>query len=129
MAYGRENYQWDLGIERVDKNFKILILLPATLVFQRYGFSTPNHFQAAIQYFKEASIERKLLQMAKVYMDEADFDDSDTWFHDGQDDEPKEQEVELEVSVTIRLCKKWTTMKSNYPYIYWLSANRFMSSL
>lgn len=53
-----------------------------------------------------ASIERKLLQMAKVYMDEADFDDSDTWFHDGQDDEPKEQEVKLEVSVTIRLCKK-----------------------
>ena len=34
-------------------------------------------------------------------MDEADFDDSDTWFHDGQDDEPKEQEVKLEVSVTI----------------------------
>ncbi|XP_058946466.2 prolyl 3-hydroxylase 1 isoform X1 [Pocillopora verrucosa] len=52
--------------------------------------------KAAIQYFKEASIERKLLQMAKVYMDEADFDDSDTWFHDGQDDEPKEQEVKLE---------------------------------
>ena len=101
MAYGKENYQWDLGIERVDKNFKILILLPATPVFRRYGFSTPNHFQAAIQYFKEASIERKLLQMAKVYMDEADFDDSDTWFHDGQDDELKEQEVKLEVSVTI----------------------------
>ena len=67
--------------------------------------------------------------MAKVYMDEADFDDSDTWFHDGQDDEPKEQEVKLEVSVIIRLCKKWTTIKSNYPYMYWLSANRFMSSL
>lgn len=35
--------------------------------------------------------------MAKVYMDEADFDDSDTWFHDGNDNEPNEQEVNIEV--------------------------------
>lgn len=35
--------------------------------------------------------------MANVYMEEADFDDNDTWFHDGQGDEPIEQQVNVEV--------------------------------
>ena len=61
------------------------------------------YFQAAIQYFKETTIERKLLQMAMVYMEEADFDDSDTWFHDGNDHEPNEQEVNIEVRAAISL--------------------------
>lgn len=53
--------------------------------------------QAAIRYYKETTIEHKLLQMANVYMVEADFDDSDEWFHDGIDDESIEQEVNVEV--------------------------------
>lgn len=39
--------------------------------------------------------------MAKVYMEEADFDDTDTWFHDGKGDEPVQQEVDIEVRVMI----------------------------
>ena len=35
--------------------------------------------------------------MANVYMEEADFDDNDTWFHDGKSDEPIEQQVNVEV--------------------------------
>lgn len=54
--------------------------------------------QAAIQYFKETTIEMKLLQMANVYMEEADFDDSDTWFHDGKSDDPIDQKVNVEVT-------------------------------
>jgi len=53
--------------------------------------------QAAVQYFKETTTERKLLQMANVYMEEADFDDNDTWFHDGKGDEAIEQQVNVEV--------------------------------
>ncbi|XP_078367038.1 prolyl 3-hydroxylase 1-like isoform X2 [Oculina patagonica] len=52
--------------------------------------------KAAIRYFKETTIERKLLQMANVYMEEADFDDSDVWFDDGKSDDPVEQEVNIE---------------------------------
>jgi len=33
--------------------------------------------------------------MADVYMAEADFDDSDTWFHDGKDDEPEDVNIEV----------------------------------
>lgn len=40
----------------------------------------------------------KLLQMANVYMEEADFDDSDTWFHDGKSDDPIDQKVNVEVT-------------------------------
>ena len=35
--------------------------------------------------------------MANVYMEEADFDDNDTWFHDGKSDEPIKQQVNVEV--------------------------------
>ena len=28
-------------------------------------------------------------------MAEADFDDSDTWFHDGKDDEPEDVNIEV----------------------------------
>ena len=56
-------------------------------------------FQAAIRYYKETTIELKLLQMANVYMAEADFDDTDEWFHDGIDDEPIKQEVNVEVKI------------------------------
>lgn len=52
--------------------------------------------KAAIRYYKETTIESKLLQMATVYMAEADFDDSDEWFHDGIDDEPIKQKVNIE---------------------------------
>lgn len=52
----------------------------------------------AIQYFKDTTIEMKLLQMANVYMEEADFDDSDTWFHDGKSDDPIDQKVNVEVT-------------------------------
>ena len=65
------------------------------------SFGSTLVIQAAIRYFKETTIERKLLQMANVYMEEADFDDSDTWFHDGKSDEPVEQEVNIEVTVMI----------------------------
>lgn len=63
-------------------------------------------FQAAIHYFKETAVERKLLQMAKIYMAEADFDDSDVWFHDGNDDGPEEQDVTIEVrSIILTECE------------------------
>lgn len=48
-------------------------------------------------------IELKLLQMANVYMAEADFDDTDEWFHDGIDDEPIQQEVNVEVRTVIQV--------------------------
>ena len=35
--------------------------------------------------------------MAKIYMSEADFDDSDEWFHDGIEGEPDKQEINIEV--------------------------------
>ena len=35
--------------------------------------------------------------MANVYMAEADFDDSDEWFHDGIDDKPISQDINIEV--------------------------------
>lgn len=50
----------------------------------------------AIKYYKETAIERKLLQMANVYMAEADFDDNDEWFHDGIDDKPIIQDTNIE---------------------------------
>lgn len=54
-------------------------------------------FQEAIKYYKETAIERKLLQMANVYMAEADFDDNDEWFHDGIDDKPIIEDTNIEV--------------------------------
>ena len=41
--------------------------------------------------------------MAKIYMSEADFDDSDEWFHDGIEDEPDKQEMNIEVKHLSRL--------------------------
>lgn len=37
------------------------------------------------------------MQMANVYMAEADFDDNDEWFHDGIDDKPIIQDMNIEV--------------------------------
>ena len=37
--------------------------------------------------------------MADVYMAETDFDDSDTWFHDGKDDEPEDVNIEVSSSI------------------------------
>lgn len=45
--------------------------------------------------------------MANVYMAEADFDDNDEWFHDGIDDKPIIQDMNIEVREEQRQLVKW----------------------
>ena len=52
--------------------------------------------------------------MATVYMAEADFDDSDEWFHDGIDDEPIKQKVNIEVRKTLLLLPKGVNQHLQY---------------
>lgn len=45
--------------------------------------------------------------MANVYMAEADFDDNDEWFHDGIDDKPIIQDMNIEVREEQRQLVQW----------------------